>query len=187
MSTDRQKSFIATLSVDNRHLHFLDVFHGEPVYITNPHFSGGAFTGRPRKVDYSHFLSLRAKTSAPPEVPLTIYFRHADYGYTLYIRTPGQHYGKCLSHERDLVGAFPPGEASLFDLLNFQNSSINLDHIKEDETTVFLKLKKTGVLHVQNSHNSKHLFIGNTGGLPLPFKLKILERNAPYINHPDEV
>lgn len=187
MSTDRQKSFIATLSVDNKHLHFLDVFHGEPVYITNPNFSGGIFSGRPRKIDYSHFLTLRPNTTTPPAVPLKIYFRHAPYGYTLYIRTPGQHYGNCLSHDRNLVGSFPSGDASLFNLLDTHNSTINLDHIKSDETTIFLQLKESGVIHAQSAHNSNHIFIGNTGGLPLPFKLKILERNAPYINHPDEV
>ncbi|WP_460140874.1 hypothetical protein [Pseudomonas sp. S2_E01] len=187
MTTDRQKSFIATLNVDDKQMHFLDMFHGEPVYIVNPNFSGGVFTGRPRKLDHSHFLALRPNTSAPPDLSLTLYFRHAHYGYTLYIRTPGQHFGKCLSHDNNLIGAFPPGEASLFHLVDTLNSTINLDHIQADETTIFLRLKNSGLIHAQSSHHSRHVFIGNKGGLPLPFKLKILERNAPYINHPDEV
>lgn len=186
MSTDRQKSFVATVGVNGKQLHFLDAFHGEPVYVATRLFSGGFFTGRPQKIDHSHFLALRSNTPVPLKSLLTLYFRHSNHGYTLYIRTPGQHYGKCLSYDGGLIGAFRPSKAATFQLLH-NCAIINLDDIKQDTNTVFLQVKDSGLIHAHNTHESEHTYIADKGGIPLPFNLNILERNAPYINHPDEV
>ncbi|MBZ9781309.1 hypothetical protein K9857_07035 [Pseudomonas sp. REP124] len=187
MSTDRQKSFIANLSVDDRQLHFLEAFNGGPVYVAKPLFSGGVFTGRPPRIDHSHFLALRTHTSADPIDLLTIYFRHTSHGYTLYIRTPGQYYGKCLGSDKGKIGALRSEESSTFNLINKDHCPINLDCIEEDTTTIFLQVKNSGLIHAHNVHDSGHTYIGDKGGTPLSFKLNILQRNAPYINHPDEV
>lgn len=187
MSTDRQKSFIATIGVNERQLHFLDTFHGESVYVINRFSSGGFFTGRPQKTDHSHFLALRINTATARPPALLLYFRHTQHGYTIYIRTPGRHYGKCLSHDRGLLGAFPSDKTTIFQLLDGNCGPINIDHMKKNKTMAFLQVKDSGLIHAHNINESEHTYIADKGGIPLLFNLNILERNAPYINHPDEI
>ena len=81
MTTDRQKSFIATLGTDNIPLHFLDLLHGEPAIASSVFASGGFFTGPPQRRDDSHRLGLHPEISADAIPGLLLYFRYTNYGY----------------------------------------------------------------------------------------------------------
>ncbi|WP_129586942.1 hypothetical protein [Pseudomonas frederiksbergensis] len=188
MTTDRQKTFIATLGTETSLLHFLDVMHGKRTIVTSTLFSGGFFTGRPQERDDSHFLGLRPEAPIDARPRLTLYFRHTNLGYRLYIRTPGSYYGKCLStSEEGLIGAFPPTGSETFHLLHNNGKPLTLDHLNKDRTRIYLQVRNSGLMHVHNVHDSPYIYIADKGGAPLVFNLNIQERNAPYINHPDEV
>lgn len=187
MSTDRQKSFIATLGTHNSQLHFLDTLLGEKAFVTSTMVSGGFFSGRRQKHEVSHLLGLRHEATTNAERPLTLYFRHSRTGYTLYIRTKGRHYGKCLHVNKEgLIGAFAEPESTSFILLNDNCERVNLDHIKTDVPSLYLQARDSGLVHSHKTHDSDYTFIADKGGIPLPLTLNILERNAPYLNHPDE-
>lgn len=188
MSTDRQKSFIANLSAQDHQMHFLGVMLGDEAYVSSPTASGGWFTGKRREQDHSHMLGLRPGNPKNSELPLTLYFRHSKSAYTLYIRTPGPFYRMCIgSNNEGLFGAVPPRESTHFTLLNINSSDFNIETTTQDTISLYLKAKHSGFMHAQTLHNSKHIHIGDRGGEPWPFTLNILERNAPYINRPNEV
>jgi len=188
MSTDRQKSFIATLGTRNNQLHCLDALLGEKAFITSNLVSGGFFSGRRQRYEVSHLLGLHQEATTKVHPPLTLYFRHSRFGYTLYIRSKGHHYGKCIhANKEGLIGAFPEPESTSFMLLNSNCERINLDHIKTDTPTLYLQVRDSGLIHPHKTHDSDYTFIADKGAIPLPFTLNILERNAPYLNHPDEV
>jgi len=51
MTTNRQKSFIATLTLDQRHLNVLGALYENPVLRYDNSFSGGFYTGAPKTID----------------------------------------------------------------------------------------------------------------------------------------
>ncbi|NUU38628.1 hypothetical protein [Pseudomonas sp. C2B4] len=188
MSTDRQKSFIATLGTDNSPLHFLDVLHDKRILVAPTFISGGFFTGRPQHQDHSHFLGLRPGARTDSNSYLVLYFRHTQFGYILYNRTPGPHYGKCLgSSDEGLIGAFSPKRSTTFHLLNNNGETVNLDNFNNDAACIYLKARHSGLIHMQTVRGSPYHYVADNGGVPLVFSLKILERNAPYIDYPDEI
>ncbi|MGY2339572.1 hypothetical protein ACW9HW_10055 [Pseudomonas sp. SDO5532_S415] len=188
MSTDRQKSFIATIGTSNSPLHFLGEIHGKQTIVTPTFASGGFFTGRPQKRDDSHLLGLCPETPIDTKPRLTIYFRHIDCAYRLYIRTPGSYYGMCLStSDNGLIGAFSSAESDTFHLLRNNGIPLSLENLKKREACIYLQVKNSGLMHQHTVRGSPYLYIADIGGMPLAFNLNILERNAPYINHPDEV
>jgi hypothetical protein len=188
MNTDRQKSFIATLGTQGSLLHFLDVIHGECVYTTSTMASGGFFTGRRQKKDHSHFLGVGSEAPKNSAGPLTLYFRHTQFGYTIYIRSAGQYFGKCLgSDEEGLIGAVAPDKSVTFKLLNTHCKAINPESMKKGTTRIYLQARDSGLIHAHKIHNAKHTYIANKGGMPLPLILNMIESNAPDINHPDEL
>ncbi|WP_447803612.1 hypothetical protein [Pseudomonas serbica] len=188
MTTDRQKSFIATLGTDNIPLHFLDLLHGEPAIASSVFASGGFFTGPPQRRDDSHRLGLHPEISADAIPGLLLYFRYTNYGYRLYIRTPGPYFGKCISVDTSgFVGAFPIAGSTTFNLINRHNRAMTLDDIKEDSLETYIQVSGSGLLHRQNIYGSKYTYIANKGQTPLLCRLKIHERNATYLSTPDEI
>lgn len=188
MTTDRQKSFIGTIGTPTSLLHFLDVMHGQPVFVTSSFVSGGFYTGRRQKRDDSHFLGLRPEVPVDARPKLILYFRHIGPGYRLYIRTPGTYYGMCLStNDEGLLGAFAPTGSKIFNLIGANGAVVNLDHIKKDVTKIHLQVKDSGLVHHHKVHDSHYNYMADLGGMPMPFDLHIQQRNAPYLGHPDEV
>lgn len=187
MTTDRQKSFIATLSTSNL-LHFLDVMYGGPATVASSLASGGFFTGRPQTRDDSHLLGLRRDLPADTHPKLVIYFRHTRSSYRLYIRTPGTYYGMCISvNDGGLLGAFASVGSKTFNLIDANGATINLDTISKDNIKVYLQIKHSGLVHQHKVHDSQYHYFADLGGVPMPFNLQIQQRNAPYLGDPDEV
>ncbi|MCX7077850.1 MAG: hypothetical protein NTV76_00545 [Pseudomonas sp.] len=188
MSTDRQKSFIASIGTESSLLHFLDLLYAQRALVTSSFASGGFFTGRRQSRNDSHFLGLRPEIPVNAKPRLILYFRYTGSDYRLYIRTPGPYYGKCLSiSDEGLLGAFPSAGSTTFNLIDNRGSVLTLDTIKEDTLNVYLRPKNSGLVHVHNVHDSKYIYIADKGGAPLSFNLMIQERNASYISYPDEI
>ncbi|MDP9711829.1 UNVERIFIED_ORG: hypothetical protein J2X80_003922 [Pseudomonas fluorescens] len=183
MSTDRQKSFIAIVGIQTNLVHFLDVVNGEKATVNSSMFSGGHFTGKPQSRDDSHRLSLR------PEPRLTLYFRYTDRGYRLYIRTPGPYYGKCLGIDKDgILGAFAPDGSSFYQLIGKQGNTLSIEDHQSNKLEAYLQVSGSpSLLHTHRLHDSKFTYFADKGGKPFKFNLTIIERNASYINHPDEI
>lgn len=188
MTTDRQKSFLATIGTESRLLHFLDEMHGERALSTITFASGGIFSGRPQTRDDSHLLGLRAEVPKDSKPCLALYFRHINGGYRLYIRTPGPYYGMCLStNGSGFIGAFPSAESDTFFLTRENGMPINLVNLNEITPSIYLQVRNSGFLHAHKFRGSPYIYIANKDGPPLAFNLNIVERNAPYISRPDEV
>ncbi|HEF4762323.1 TPA: hypothetical protein SAN82_004791 [Pseudomonas putida] len=188
MSTDRQKSFIATIGTEFGLLNFLDEMYGEQAISTSTRASGGFFTGRPQTRDDSHLLGLRRDAPTHHESRLKLYFRHTTGGYRLYIRTPGPYYGMCLNARSDgLVGACPSDKSETFYLIRENGIPINLENLNDITPCIYLLSRDSGVLHTLIIRGSPYTYIAAKDGTALTFNLNILERNAPYLNHPDEV
>ncbi|NUT77555.1 hypothetical protein HNO86_21140 [Pseudomonas sp. C1C7] len=188
MNTDRQKSFIATIGTDFGLLNFLEVMHGERAISTPVRASGGFFTGRPQVRDDSHLLGLRSDVPINHMPRLMIYFRYSDNGYRLYIRTPGPYYGMCLSiDDNGLAGAFPADKSDIFYITRENGTPINLENLKNITPCIYLLPRESQALHAQIIRGSPYTYIAAKGGTAQTFNLNILERNVPYINHPDEV
>ncbi|AWY41292.1 hypothetical protein DKY63_15920 [Pseudomonas putida] len=189
MSTDRQKSFIATIGTEFGLLHFLDEMYGERAISRPTRASGGSFTGRPQSRDDSHLLGLRKDVPTNHRPRLTLYFRHTNSGYQLYIRTPGPYFGMCLStNDNGLVGAFPSDKSSdTFYLIRENGIPINLENLNDTTPCIYLQSRNAGVLHTFIARGSPYTYIATKDGTALAFNLNTLERNAPYLNHPSEV
>lgn len=171
------------MGIQTNLVHFLDVVNGKQATVTSPLFSGGHFTGRPQSRDDSHLLGFR------PEPRLTLYFRYTDRGYRLYIRTPGPYFGKCLSLDKNgILGAFAPEGSNVYQLIGKQGNTLSIDSHKSDRLETYLQASESpGLLHTHQLHDSKFTYFADKGGKPFKFNLQILERNAPYTDHPDEI
>jgi hypothetical protein len=187
MSTDRQKSFIATIGTEFSLLHFLEEMHGERAISTPNRASGGFFTGPSQRRDDSHLLGLRSEVPINYRPRLALYFRHTNNGYRLYIRSPGPHYGMCLStNNNGLIGAFPSTKSDTFYLIRGNGIPINLENLNNITPSIYLQARNSGVLHTLIIRGSPYTYIAAKEGTALAFNLNILERNSPYLNHPDE-
>ncbi|WP_347902122.1 hypothetical protein [Pseudomonas purpurea] len=168
MSTDRQKSFIGTLSCE-----------GDPVSIDN-------FYGSNRK---SLLVAKRGRT------PTKFYFRVERGSYVMYVRDE-KHQGKLVninSHgELAVSSAHEAGE------IQFDLDSMSLDSMKTDRIQLNLYAHHRRLLTISGTtsnpldHNrhaipeSKYFSVDRPQ-LFANFTLNILERNVPYLDHPDEV
>jgi hypothetical protein len=186
MSTDRQKSFIATIGTKSSPLHFLDLLHGQRTVVTSSFASGGFFSGKPQSRDDSHFLGLRPEVPVDAKPRLLLYFRYTGSDYKLYIQTPGPYYGKCLSiNNYGLAGAFSPTGSTTFNLIDSCHNILTLDTIKEKNPEVYIHVRNSGLLHRHKVHDSRYIYIADKGEAPMLFNLLIQEKNAPYLSAPD--
>ncbi|MCK1792494.1 hypothetical protein [Pseudomonas violetae] len=188
MSTNRQKSFTATIGTPGMSLHFLNLLHGEKTLVTDTLGSGGMFTGRPQQRDHSHFVGLRSGAEVEARSRLQLYFRYTGRDYQLYIRTLGPYFGKCLSiSETGLLGAFPSQGAVTFNLLGKGRNILTLDAISDDNPEVYIQVRDSWLLHKYKTQNSKYTYIADKNETPLLFSLMIDQRNAPYLDSPNEI
>jgi hypothetical protein len=190
MSTNRQKSFIATLELDEHLVDFLGVLYGTPALRHDTQFSGGVFTGATRTYDDSHLLGSRPQSEVKNITPLKIYFRCTDDYYHLYIRSHETYTGRCISKDdAGVLGAFPAAgsDTTTFNLLNLKNQTITLDNMANDVQWVRLKARNSGHIGAVFRRGAPYSYLAGVEEEGIVFKLHILERNAPYLSNPDEV
>lgn len=191
MSTDREKSFLATLWVE-----------GVPVEFFKIQESGGNFSNVP-----SEYMC--ANSNAHDPAP--IYFRYRHDHYVLYSRRAGgcigmvgetENLGRRGYSTRYFFSAGAPDDDSIHVyLLNSANQRLTLDNFSWHEVTVgvlfrsshtILREEYSLYLAEKNKVSSQWwarlegVLAGTVPNNPV-FTLKILERNVPYLDDPYEV
>jgi hypothetical protein len=190
MSTNRQKSFIATLELDEHHVDFLGSLYGIPALRHDTLFSGGFFIGATRRHDDSHLLGSRPRCEVKNIAPLSIYFRCTDDYYHLYIRSHGTYTGRCISKDAaGVLGAFPAAgsDTTTFNLQSLQNRTMTLENMAKDIQRVRLKARNSGHIGAVFRSGAPYSYLAGIEEEGVVFKLRILERNAPYLSNPDEI
>lgn len=208
MLTDRQRSFIATVEAVDGSFNFLDQLLGKPAVLVTPPITIPAGLQKIPKArgylqtvmvpehvipgskrDQSNYLGhVHGPATAPP---LCLYFRCIDNGYRLFVRSSVRYKHALYIHEENCVcalnspfnGVYP----TLFDLLDTNDTPIAFDDL-EDETIVRLTpAGKRAPLMLRSFKDNPYTYICTKGQRPLELRLHILERNAAYLNDPDEV
>ena len=190
MTTNRQKSFIATLTLDQHHLNILGALYENPVLRYDNSFSGGFYTGAPKTIDDAHLLGCRPQREVKNVQPMNIYFRCTDDYYHLYIRDHATHTGYCLSKGRaGVLGAFLPAgsDTTSFNLLSHDNRIITLQDMGGDRQRVRLKARNAGQITALRRRGAPYTYLAETDNTGLPFTLNIIERNASFLSDPDEI
>lgn len=190
MSTNRQKSFIATLELNNHYINTLKELYGTTTKRHDVSFSGGFYTGASAYRDDSHLLGRRPHAEVENVLPMTIYFRCTDDYYHLYIRSHATHTGHCISKDvAGVLGAFLPagGDTTSFNLLSLDNRTITLEDMGRDTQRVRLKARNSGHISAVRRRGAPYSYLAGTDNDGIPFTLRIIERNASFISDPDEI
>ena len=184
MSTDQEKSFIATMSTRFGHPHFPRLTYGKTTTTVRPDYETFTFS---HHIDVSNYLFLKPDIAANA---LTFYFRCIDDYYTLYILTHGTYYYMTVSNEeKDYLNAYATenGDQTTFNLLNASGKIITLDQLNDDTPTVRIQTRSGKLLRAGLSRNKYDPKVGTfvrtnptRSFAVLEFKLNILQRNAPY-------
>ncbi|WP_166357872.1 hypothetical protein [Pseudomonas akapageensis] len=193
MTTHRQNSFIAQIGTTSTPVNFLDALLGRPAKYTYKIGGGGVSTLLSRQVDDSHLLGSQPITASPAPPALTLYFRLTNAGYVLYVRTPGPHFGKGIFLDNSgAAGAFAVDrqDPTPFNLVTSDGQRVTLENLTSNTVGIQLEHKGTQIkLHRFRKGNSPYHYLAasSSSSVPFTFPLEILERNAPYLSHPDEV
>lgn len=190
MTTNRQKSFIATLEIDQHHLNVLGALYEAPILRTDVSFSGGFYTGAAIKVDDAHLLGRRVHEEVKNASPMNIYFRCTDDYYHLYIRSHATHTGHCISKDAaGVLGAFLPdgSDTTSFNLLDLDNRTITLADMGRDIQRVRLKARNAEHIGSVRRRGAPYSYLAGTANDGIAFTLRIIERNASFLSDPDEV
>lgn len=184
MSTDQEKSFIATCSTPFGYPHFPALTYGKKYTTLKLDYELLSFNSH---MDVSNYLFLK------PDLPadsLTFYFRCQDDYYTIYIFTKGIYYYMTLSNEEDdFLNAYATqdGDQTTFNLLNKNGEIVTLDDFANDSPTIRIQTRGGKLLRQGYSRAKYNPKIGTPVRLQTPksqtvldFKLNILQRNAPY-------
>ncbi|QVW22359.1 hypothetical protein KJF94_21140 [Pseudomonas hormoni] len=159
MSTNRQKSFLATLA-----------FHGKPAAIISHSGNTAPVWGQ-----------------ANNGVADVLYFRCDGDTYTLYIRTEGKHFGKTIDRVENFFTTSTARNTTTFDIIGENGKVITLDQLDTDKEVIALQTRSGDLLKTEVVWTDEPKRIMLNGQSPITFGLKILERNVPYLSHPDEV
>ncbi|MDO7900222.1 hypothetical protein [Pseudomonas citrulli] len=160
---DSQLSFCATLRSPDMHIHLLETFHGKPALATVTSFSGGFFSGKPQTVDHSSLLGMHPKSSGGNVPPLLLYFRHAAGGYTLWIKSPGEHHDKFIGKNGfDALGAKNAGKPVLFKLVDSKQRVVTLNDITAKHSPLSLMTKHNKYVGGLRIHGSPYLYLAET-------------------------
>ncbi|WP_166216554.1 hypothetical protein [Pseudomonas atagonensis] len=169
MSTDRQKSFIGTLSCE-----------GRPICIE--------WVFREGRGGYTLLVANADKD------PARFYFRWERNAYILYVRDPS-HIGQLVNlNGHGELAVSPPAEANS---INFDLDGMTLDNFENNTVKLHLFVGNKHLITMKGTSNSpfpsgrdipeKIYFESKSDQAFAYFTVNILERNAPYISHPDEV
>lgn len=191
MSTDREKSFLASLRVPGAHLDFSKVEDYHDIGPKMDHYG------------YGNVEDKRLHANSYAVDPALLYFRYRKGHYVIFNRTRdvvNVGYFGIVSYPKDdsseklcrfNVG-IPDDGGTFFDLVNFEGKIITPDDITGDEISVSIRANKKYWLAVDFK-----LVIGGEWFAPVYgtddvkkgqiFTLKVLERNVPYTSDPNEV
>lgn len=186
MLTHRQQSFIATLWLGDRPVNTLGTLLGKPAWvnwlglpITAPHLVGTIRND-------SAMLSCQVGVT---DKAMKFYFRHTVDGYRLYVREPGDHFGKAVVTYDDVYLGLMPSDvraSSPFGLCKPNGSPASYADLITDTNLVGLiyngrrvgwsRRPKSPFEYLAARGKNDHLWV-----------LRLSERNVPWLNSPDEV
>jgi len=159
MNTNRQKSFLATLSVGN-----------SPVRLTTR---------------YPKEAIVLAKTYTG--LADTFYFRCTDDYYTLYIRTEGEHFGKVIDQQGNAFTGSSNQSHVNFNIIGTNGKILTLEDFSSDDQVIQLQTTQGNILRSEFGWADFPVRLELEGQLALYLNLNILQRNVPYLSNPDEV
>jgi len=208
MLTHRQRSFIATVEAVDGSLNFLDELLRKPAEFVTPSITVPARTVNTAPPRFaSHCVELPPKVipgkkqdksrylghlpSAIAIAPLQLYFRCVDDGYRLFVRSSVRYKHALYIHEENCVcaltspfnGVYP----TLFDLLDTNDTPITFDDIGDEVIVRLTPAGERAPLMLRTFKDNPFTYMCTQGQRPLELRLTILERNAAYLNDPDEV
>ncbi|HWD32312.1 MAG TPA: hypothetical protein VG536_12080 [Pseudomonas sp.] len=186
MLTHRQQSFLATLWLNDQPIHTLDTLLGKPAWVN---WFGGpgvlpqlASTMR----NDSHMLSCQAGVT---NKAMLFYFRQAPAGYRLYVREPGDHFGKGVwVYDHSHLGLVSPDnkDPSAFELRSPEGEIISLSDMTGDEQQITLTHKGVSISRGTRS-SSPFEYLTTRNDLPQVWTLKLLQRSVPWLSSPYEL
>ncbi|QBF27232.1 hypothetical protein EXN22_16620 [Pseudomonas tructae] len=186
MPTDRQLSFVATvrLPAPGKAFCVASTQLGRP-FMSKIRRDNGIVS---KTKNLANLVSLWDNS----DKHLSLYFRHSNGAYRLYIRSNNEHYGKGLYLNED---------AMLF--ARYVNAAPDLFQISDGKThNLVVAPQATGASgQLYLYHRSRGLLLGSktysqvsstftaveAGRTPLLLRIEITAVNAPYLSNPDEV
>lgn len=185
MLTHREQSFIATLWLGKRPVNALDTLLGKPAWVnwlgipvTAPHIVGTVRND-------SAMLSCQAGTTVQA---MRFYFRHTVQGYQLYVREPGDHFGKALvTYDDGYLGLMPAAASPPITLALRKPNDSPASYADLVTNTNLIGLAYSGrPIGRSRRRNSPFEYLAAKGTTAQLWVLKILERNVPWLSSPDE-
>ena len=158
MSTNRQKSFLATLNWSTK--------------------SFGIISHRGNTVP----------VLAEKPVADVFYFRCTDEWYTIYIRAEGEHFGKTIDLNGNYFSYSTSSDPTTFKIINKDWKTLTLDDLKTNKENVYLLTRSGKRVNAEFVFtNESPVRLQANGQINITLDLNIIERNAPFLNDPDEI
>lgn len=139
--------------------------------------------------DESHYLGYGDNVSDAE--PLTLYFRSVEKGYRLFVRSKVRYGLGLYVHAENCVCALKTPHdgkySTVFELLDENNSLLDYETL-QDQTNFRLSVAgRRTPLMLRTFRGIPYTYICTEGASPLELSMSIVERNAAYLNDPDEV
>ncbi|WP_433737216.1 hypothetical protein [Pseudomonas putida] len=184
MSTNQEKSFTATLTTSAGHLHLPYLTNNRKILAPKTGYDPFSFESQ-REI--SNYLCV---SNNAPASQLTFYFRCIDDYYSIYVMTNRTYHNRALSNEdEDFISAHPyDDDQTTYNLLS-GGKIVTMDQLQGDSMTLRIQTRGGRTLHVKPFlyKNKPHqrtqeqagqaVCTGKKGGVPLDFRLNILQRN----------
>lgn len=158
MSTNRQKSFLATLS----------------------------FGKKPVSINPNAYNDVPVWGQSDEGVIDLLYFRCDGDAYTLYIRSKGDYFGKTINRIGIFFTADLDNSPTKFNIIDSDNEIVTLDKLSDNQA-IRLKTRNGEMLKSEFRWADDAERIVLDGRRVVTFNLNILERNVSYLSTPDEI
>ncbi|MGE8069737.1 hypothetical protein [Pseudomonas sp. NPDC089569] len=173
MSTDTERSFIASMTTNYGNLHLPRITYNRKTLVNRWYYELSAFD---RHVDVSSYLCV---AEGAPTDQLEFYFKCIDDYYSIYLLTDS-HYDKyALSNEnKSFISAFRyDDDQTTYNLLDSKGEIVTIDQLEGETHTLKIQTRGGRKLSVQGKTDVGGIVCtGKEGGSVLTFKLEVLER-----------
>ena len=185
MRTDKERSFVATLTTSAGNLHIPYVTYGQKIIAPKTGYDPFSFETHQ---DISNFLCVRSDTPTPQ---LQFYFRCIEDYYSIFVMTGGVYHRRTLTNKNaDFITVQPyDHEQTTYNLLN-AGKIVTLDQLPHDVFKLKIQTRGGRILFAKHfTLNGKvhtrsfqkvggAVCTGKKGGTPLDFTFNILQRDV---------
>ncbi|MDD1015016.1 hypothetical protein [Pseudomonas rubra] len=185
MPTDRQLSFVANvrLTTENKALCAAETYFGRP-FMSKITRSSGVVS---KVKNLSNLVSIWDNSSKF----LSLYLRHTNGGYHLYVRSADQRgHGLYLNSEGMLFLREVDRSPDVFQLSDGKTHNLLIDPDATGGTSQLYLYHRTlkQLIGSKTYRQSASTFTAvQAGGTPLPLDIEVIEVNSPYLGNPNEV